>query len=181
MGMFDTIIFDEKYDFRFTKKTQHLLDQVLNDDGWDREMQTKDFITCWMDVYMVDKKGQLWLKNKDSGRRKRVKYTGTINCYNLITNNQLDHDVWLEIQLLFADGTIKNKPKAQAIAQDNSTRIKNFEQFEHRRKQYDAQHNKLFYKFVYHVYKRPLRFIFDNMIKLFNNMSRACTRVRLKL
>jgi hypothetical protein len=135
-----------------------------------------------MQDFSIDSKGKLWIYEDPKDKRKRKKYphTGEIDVYTIITNDENDHDVDVNVKLNLDNGVTKSI-KTSITKHSNETRLKNQELFEANRKKYDALRQSFIFKCYRVLYKVPVSFILGLLTRVFYKLSIGCQRLRLKI
>jgi len=102
MGMFDYI--DVNYDLPLPKNAtdEHIV-FIKNAFAADN-FQTKDF-ECMLDVYYLDGEGFMYLKNGDKYEERYVHQH--VRCYTYMQIPSEDSRYWLEYDIKFTDGKLK--------------------------------------------------------------------------
>lgn len=181
MGLFDKIKIDSRFKTKLTKSNIKAIDKAIGLNDFNFEYQTKD-LQCWMQDYYIDIKGRLYIYTDDKDRRKRKRdhYTGTLELWTIITNDELDHDLDVTHEIVSTKGVCKCI-KSYIEKRCNKTRISNEIQFEKNRRKYDALRKTLRYKVYFNVYKRPIRYVLRSICKMCSAIQTLCGRVQLKL
>lgn len=171
MGLFDRAKIDNDFNLKIKKADVKTIEQVTDNTDWKSDMQTKD-LECWMQDYLLDKAGKLWIYEHptDKRRRKIVQHHGMVNFYTIITNDQTDHDVDVNVCVKFTKGTGRTKTTT-VTKHSNETRLRNEREFQERRKKWDARRNTTGYKIYKHVYRRPVGWCVDTTSRLLNRAS----------
>lgn len=110
MGLIDRAKIDNDFNLKIKKADLKAIEQVTDNADWKSDMQTKD-LECWMQDYLLDKAGKLWIYKHPTDKRQRkiVQHDGVVNFYTIITNDQTDHDVDVNVCVIFTKGTGRTK------------------------------------------------------------------------
>ena len=161
--------------------------------------QTKDF-DCALDIYIIDKDGQLLLEQRETewvegnpngkgflekmGHIKTVKTwletlndTRTVQFYDFVDSNKTDYDYWIVYDAVFIEGKIKNIKLTTFEARPNSERKKRDAEFLNRMREWDKLKKTRRYKYLYNPYNKCLKFICDNLYKLFSFLTSRVRRM----
>ena len=149
--------------------------------------QTKDF-ECALDVYIIDKDGQLLLERRDTewiegdpnsksfldkmGYVKTIKTwlepltnTCTIQFYDYIDSNKTDHDYFITYEAVFINGKISSVKIINFEANDNAKRkIRDAEFAKENKENYEFRQTWQ-YKYFVKPYNRSVSYIFFKTIK----------------
>ena len=181
MGLFDTVKIDDRFNLKIKKTDLKTIEQVTDNTDWKSDMQTKD-LECWMQDYYLDKAGKLWIYEHptDKRRRKIVQHHGLVNFYTIITSDQTDHDVDINVCVKFTKGVGKTK-SIEITKQSNETRMQNEREFQDRRKKWDAVRQTTRYKIYKLLYRDPVSWTLNKISGILYRLSHTIQRLRLKL
>jgi hypothetical protein len=161
--------------------------------------QTKDF-ECALDVYIIDKDGQLLLERRDSewiegdpngksfldkmGHVKTIKTwlepltnTCTIQFYDFIDSNKTDYDYWIVYDAVFIEGKMKEVKLTTFEATPNSERKKKDIEFHKKMREWDEFRKTRRYKYFLNPYNKIIKFICDKVYKALCFLSSRVWRV----
>ncbi len=181
MGLFDRIKIDDRFNLKLKKADVKTISNVTSNNDWKNSLQTKD-LENWMQDFTIDSKGKLWIYEdpKDKRKRKLFTHTGEVDVYTIITSDETDHDVDVNIKVKFTKGI--GKVLTSGITKhSNATRIKNEAEFQKNRKRYDKLRETKRYKVYLYLYRNPVNMIFGTMTRMLYKMTSVSQRLRCKL
>jgi hypothetical protein len=155
--------------------------------------QTKDF-ECALDVYIIDKDGQLLIERRDSewiegdpngksfldkmGHVKTIKTwlepltnTCTIQFYDFIDSNKTDYDYFITYEAVFINGKISSVKIINFEANENAKRKIRDAEFAKKNKENYQFRQTWQYKYFVKPYNRVISFIFFKTIKVLSFLS----------
>jgi len=155
--------------------------------------QTKDF-ECALDVYVIDKDGQLLIERRDSewiegdpngksfldkmGHVKTIKTwlepltnTCTIQFYDFIDSNKTDYDYFITYEAVFINGKISSVKIINFEANENAKRKIRDAEFAKKNKENYQFRQTWQYKYFVKPYNRVISFIFFKTIKVLSFLS----------
>ena len=182
MGLFDRVKIDSRLKLKLKKADEETINNVSGgSDKWKQDMQTKD-LENWMQDFVIDNKGKLWIYEDPRDKRKRKKYphTGVIDVYTIITNDDTDYDADVTVSLMLDNGVGKII-STKVTKHENATRIKNENIFQENRKRYDAMRQKTWFKIYRNLYKRPVAWTINIISRTLYKLSTSVQRLRLIL
>lgn len=181
MGLFDRAKIDDEFNLKIKKADLKTIEHVTDNNDWKLDMQTKD-LECWMQDYYLDKAGKLWIYEHPTDKRKRkiVQHDGMVDFYTIITNNQTDHDVDVNVCVKFTKGVGRTKTTT-VTKHCNKTRLQNEREFQDRRKKWDALRRTNRYKIYRLLYKIPVSWTLNGLSRMFYKLSHVVQRLRFKL
>ena len=159
MGLFDTVIVSPKYKLPLTQKQTDTLAKCLDGKIWSREFQTKD-LECWMNKFHINPTGLLSVA-RDDGKIKRVKHTGEVCIYDIISSETQSIDLWIEFKLQFDNGKIKTIKREMFKQNNNSERKLHAAKMAEDMQKLKTKRAKLTYKMYNTLYRKPMIWLLD--------------------
>lgn len=161
--------------------------------------QTKDF-ECALDVYIIDKDGQLLIERRDSewiegdpngksfldkmGHVKTIKTwlepltnTCTIQFYDFIDSNKTDYDYFITYEAVFINGKISSVKIINFEANENAKRKIRDVEFAEKNKEFYKFRQTWKYKYFIKPYNRVVSFIFFKTIKALSFLSTTLYKI----
>jgi len=161
--------------------------------------QTKDF-ECALDVYIIDKDGQLLIERRDSewiegdpngksfldkmGHVKTIKTwlepltnTCTIQFYDFIDSNKTDYDYFITYEAVFINGKISSVKIINFEANENAKRKIRDAEFAKKNKENYQFRQTWQYKYFVKPYNRVISFIFFKTIKVLSFLSTTLYKI----
>ena len=181
MGLFDRVKVDDRFKLKLTKADTETINNATSNSDWKMDFQTKD-LENWMQDFSIDSKGKLWIYEdpKDKRKRKKFPHTGDVDIYTIITNDDNEHDVDVNITLSFDNGIGKVKT-SKVEKHCNKTRLKNEAEFESNRKRYDALRQTNRYKLYRLVYRKPISVTLGALSRFCYKLSTGLQTLKYKL
>jgi len=161
--------------------------------------QTKDF-ECALDVYIIDKDGQLLIERRDSewiegdpngksfldkmGHVKTIKTwlepltnTCTIQFYDFIDSNKTDYDYFITYEAVFINGKMSSVKIINFEANENAKRKIRDAEFAKKNKENYQFRQTWQYKYFVKPYNRVISFIFFKTIKVLSFLSTTLYKI----
>lgn len=165
--------------------------------------QTKDF-ECALDVYIIDKDGQLLIERRDSewiegdpngksfldkmGHVKTIKTwlepltnTCSIQFYDFIDCNKTDYDYFIAYEAVFINGKMSSVKIINFEANDNAERKIRDAEFAKKNKENYQFRQTWQYKYFVKPYNKTIRYIFSTLIKFLSNISKFLSNISFYL
>jgi hypothetical protein len=131
------------------------------------EFQTK-CLECWMNNYMIDSNGKLLVSTgKKNKPYKKYKHTGSIEMYNYLISDHLDHDLDYRWKIKFKNGMVHKCKLLYMKRQDNNMRRSTAIKFKQHREMMEARLKTIRWKVYSACWRTPLSVLF----KLYRRLS----------
>ena len=168
MGMFDTI----KCSYVLPYTLQHISELSLFDETIvaQDEFQTKD-LECMMVDYTITTDGllKIWEFSKKHNKPiyKNIKHTGSIEMYNWLSNNHLDHDLYYRWKLKFKCGKLKKCKLLNFDREDNSKRKRADAAYQERFEKWKIKKQTIRWKIYDTLWRTPVINIIRKLERMF--------------